>query len=477
MPIKSVSFTVFFMILSCVFFQIREAQAVCYIGQVDANKDPTCSEPCIPGIPCTGYDIDDEDGNSNSSGSSAEYNGPKSGDPVDTSAPGDPHEVTACDGNFMNQIFAKAYMNASREVILSEQIIHKPDSVLEYTCFDHQIGLAADYAPTFSESSKWDNYTVPIVTGDNDNGVNDTTIDPRNYSNTPDDNLESVLEDLMLDTLEEYITKNFSHTYLGGAMSIDNNMTLTSISSGNSCSQMATIWELAKCIEFAEDDAFRSYSHLVNNDPRSIPVACSSGHVSSDAVDPGDKIDNRTGGSSIPTSLDALGSSDNDSGGLTTECPAAGGPISGVNTGFSNDLIRVANNCDDTDHEYAYADLDQAEMYFDIVKGLGLYYPGAGAGTSTTIDAGLVQAVALTGCPGLPIPTGVPVITHQYTTGLTLNFLSAATRASYIHYDHVCPNAGCYYVPLKQVYSFSPLLTLPTFDAFTNVGVCLPTGL
>ncbi len=473
---------------------MRSSYAVCYIGQVDANKNATCSQTCIPGIPCINYDIDDEDGSSNPAGSSAQYNGPKSGDKVDSAAAGDPHEVTSCDGNFMNQIFAKAYMNASREVILSEQIIHKPDSVLEYTCFDHQIGLAARYAPTFSESSKWDAYTVTIATADDDNGVTDTEINPRNYSDTPDDNLENLLEDLMLDTLEEYITKNFAHTFLGGAMSIDNNMSLTSISSGNSCSHMATIWELAKCIEFAEDDAFRSYQHLVHYDPRSIPAACSPGHVSSDAVDPGDKINDRSGGSSIPTSLDALNSSDNFSGGLTvdditkdpnsitdppipTQCPPAGGPISGVNTGFSNDLIRVANNCDTTDLEYAYSDHDEAEMYFGIVKGLGLYYPGAGAGTSTTIDAGLVQPVSLTGCPGLPIPTGIPVITHQYTTGLTLNYLSAATRISYIHYDHVCPNAGCFYTPLKQLYSFSPTLTLPTFDSFTNVGVCLPTGL
>lgn len=41
-----------------------------------------------------------------------------------------------CDADFMNQIYARAYIEAEREVVMASVAIKKPDSVLEYTCFD-----------------------------------------------------------------------------------------------------------------------------------------------------------------------------------------------------------------------------------------------------------------------------------------------------------------------------------------------------
>ncbi|MGH1404872.1 MAG: hypothetical protein ACRBDL_11590 [Alphaproteobacteria bacterium] len=489
--------------------------AGCYIGQTctyPANNSPTCaacSFACSPGIPCTGYEID----NPADSGTDPEYNGRKTGVPLnDPSDPSDSttlHDTGSCDGNFMNQIYARAYMHASREVIMAGQLIHKPDSVLEYTCFDKQIGLAAHHGATFSESRKWESMTITISTGDDDSTESsssdyETTINDSGGGSRPaeqqddfsvfaDDRLDTVLSEFLLDTLEDYINNNFDHTFMGGALSIDNDMNLTSITDGSySCSHMNLVWEIARCFDFADEDRFRHFGHFVNYDPRSIPRACSAGHISNDSVDAGtggDKIDDRSTGQSIPTSLTALQNSDNDSG-LTNpdatpppsppalpntpvpyeECPTAGGPVGGVNTGFSNDLIRVANNCDDGTLEHAYASYDMPEMYFNIMKGIGSYIPGSGVGTQAEIDAGTVVRC------NAPIPTGVPVTTVQYGVALDTDMdHRVVNRDSFFHYDHVCPNAGCFYVPIKIPYDPTvPIWDLDVFVGTHTAGTCLP---
>ena len=35
----------------------------------------------------------------------------------------------SCDANFMNQIYAKGFLEAEREVVISNSLIMKPDSV------------------------------------------------------------------------------------------------------------------------------------------------------------------------------------------------------------------------------------------------------------------------------------------------------------------------------------------------------------
>ena len=68
---------------------------------------------CSPGIPCTGYDAYSNPFASNNPA----WNGLKTGVPVPNGLNLTGATVTACDGNFMNQIFSRAYMEASREVL------------------------------------------------------------------------------------------------------------------------------------------------------------------------------------------------------------------------------------------------------------------------------------------------------------------------------------------------------------------------
>lgn len=425
---------------------------------------------CSAGIPCTDYDIY----TTPTAGTDNALNGLKDG----TSG--------TCDGNFMNQIYSRAFMEASREVIMSEQLIHKPDSVLEYTCFDELIDMTAHHAGFFSESQKWDDMTIEIWvggehgddTGDDrvDTGTcsgsncpdrsRDTTIndgsgsgllpDQDDYSVFETDRLDHILEDFLMNSLQDYVDDNFSHTFMGEASTIDNNLTTGSIGDTTySCSHMSTVWAISKCVDFGEDDRFRSFTHLVGTnsgegDPRTIPEACSPSHESNDTVTNGTastKLDNTSPGTIM------------DSGGIVEKCPTAGATVSGVNTGFSNDLIRLANNCDASSgtNLNVFAAFDTMDTHTDLIRAAGAYVPGA----ATT--SGLVICSA-------PLPIGIPIITYNISgsaggpTGINI------ARTYQIHYDHLCPNPGCRYLPVKVPY----ILGAPLPAAGPLTGVCLP---
>lgn len=422
---------------------------------------------CSAGIPCTDYDIyTNTDAATNNS-----LNGLKDGND------------DACDGNFMNQIYSRAFMEASREVIMSEQLIHKPDSVLEYTCFDEIIDMAAHHAGFFSESQKWDNMTIELWTGgEHGDDTGDGRVDTANCSDTcpdhsrnttindnsgtgllPDqddwsvfetDRLDHILEDFLMSSLQDYVDDNFSHTFMGEASAIDNNLTTSSIGNSTySCSHMSTIWAIAKCVDFGEDDRFRSFTHLVGTnsgegDPRTIPKSCSASHDSDDSVVSG----------SNPTKLENT-SPDNimESGGMDDKCPPAGAVVAGVNTGLSNDLIRLSNNCDNTagTNLNVYSAFDVMDTHTDLIKAAGAYVPGTGTSTGLIICSE-------------PLPTGIPIITYNIsgsmggTTGVNI------ARTYEIHYDHICPNPGCEYRPIKSPY----ILGAPLPPPGPLTGVC-----
>ena len=374
---------------------------------------PLQAATCSPGIPCTNYDVYDNANDNNAKTGSG-----------------------SCDANFMNQIYSRAFMEANREVIMSEQIIHKPDSVLEYTCFDQFISMAAHNAgPIFSETDYWENMTIEIWTGDN---VYTTTINVV----FPSTHMDNILAALILDTLSNYIDANFGHTFLGEGTTLDNTISSSIGSNSYNCSHMSTVWTVAKCLDFGEDDRFRSFEHLVSNDPRSIPQECSPGNTSSDTVTSGNnstKLDVTSSGSTSATG-------GMPSGGQTTECPAAGGPVAGVETDFSNDIINVVNNCDNGTNEFPYASFYAINTFFDIAEA----YDDPDIPCSS------------------PLPTGVPIITYNYDTSTNDDNILVVDRTYEFHYDHICPNAGCYYAPDKEPYTWGD--DLPD----TTTGECLP---
>ncbi|MBI1300383.1 MAG: hypothetical protein GC137_01870 [Alphaproteobacteria bacterium] len=383
----------------------------------------------------------------------------------------------------MNQIYSRAFMEASREVILSAQMIHKPDSVLEYSCFHQQVNMAAVHGgKAFSESTQFEDKDFQLLTGGwntTNDGIepDESIIEPINntsanlgipeqekYSVFSEERLDLILSEYLKESIKTYVDSNFSHTFLGDAISIDSETIDPSEPLDSSttfdCSHMKAIWDIAKCVDFGEDDQFRSFNHFIEYDPRSIPRSCSPGNETNDSIGgpDGDTLDNS------PPGL-IMGS-----GGLQDLCPPAGGPQAGVNTGgFSNDMIRLMNNCDNgssTDPQKLFAAFNYMDTHKDLIKGHGIYLPGVG------------NLTGIIGC-GSPRSTGIPVLTytHSMATDPDLNNAMFASRETEIHYDAVCPNPACYFIPFKVPHVIgAPLsILLNTQDDAIGPGVCVPS--
>ena len=114
------------------------------------NSNPVAAAAaCVDGLPC------------DTPQTPAELANPTAGPNADKST------SDACDANFMNQIYAKAFLEAEREVVVANTSILKPDSVLEYTCLDQLVTpVAEDAGPIFSESDRWSTDNIDVI-GDN----------------------------------------------------------------------------------------------------------------------------------------------------------------------------------------------------------------------------------------------------------------------------------------------------------------------
>lgn len=63
---------------------------------------------------------------------------------------------SSCDAEYYDTLRSQAWMQAQREITQNQNLIFKPDSVLEYTCFDqHLMLLASEARNMFSENPRW----------------------------------------------------------------------------------------------------------------------------------------------------------------------------------------------------------------------------------------------------------------------------------------------------------------------------------
>jgi len=453
---------------------ISSGIAACAPGFQTQHDGITCieNEPaantCSPGIPCTGYDISTD----TTSNVDPDRNGLKTGQPATAGQ----HTGGACDGDFMNQILTRAYMEASREVIMSEQIIRKPDSVLEYSCFEDLIEITAQNADDIfsgiqdGADGDFVNRNVALLTDSEDGEV-----DISDYSCStspcvaysvvfPDTQLDGILTTVIQEPLNAYINNtatandgNFDHTFRGGSSTIDSDV--TTLDDPYNCTHMQTVWDQAHCIDFGEEDQFRSFQQLAEADPRNLPVVCNPGPAATNLTEepnlpPGVAFASFLVGTVGPMAL----TPDINIGfpidytepcGLTdTDTPA---------TGITEDMISVSNNCD-----YTYARFDILNTHFEIIKS-----------PAVTNDPADSIANAATGHPPLlcsdPIPTGVPVVIYRKTlTGASGIAVYETERL--LHYDHVCVNPGCRYVPVPVPWAWTTV-AIPNVP---NAGTCSP---
>lgn len=214
---------------------------------------PPALAACAPGIPCI---VNKTTPNPNTGPNAPKLDG-----------------STTCDADMMNQIYSKAFLEATRQNIMNEVLIRKPDSILEYTCFNaHADDAAPKLGSIFSETTRWQNYTVPI---------NGEIYTRPNYAPVPFVNvtidvnmgprLQTKIQNLVLTSVSAYIGSQFGHSFLGGSGGID-------YAAGTlPCTNMDDVYFLSKCKDFATDDQFLSFQALTSLDPRQLPAACTGG--------------------------------------------------------------------------------------------------------------------------------------------------------------------------------------------------------
>lgn len=311
---------------------------------------------------------------------------------IDPNQPGTPNNpkldmgnpYIACDADFMNQIYAKAFIEAERETVINNSIIIKPDSVLEYSCYDQIAArVATDAGPLFSEQ----NWTPNSVPNPNSGNISISV-------NMGATRLDDSIERLVLESLDTYANNSpngaFFNDFLGGAAAGDNNTFSTTVAGvGSVCDFMYNMHYIAKCDDFALNAPFITFEdfggtgilNLTNpvTDTRTLPPA------------------------PFP------------------QCPA-GHQITPA-------LINLAKNYDpaNPNQVWPYVAFDPVNAYLDLMLS--------------------PRPASASGRPAItcqdPIPTGVMVNYVEYGQDLAGNQI--IVTPPYQYEDKVCPNPGCYF--------------------------------
>ena len=148
-----------------------------------------------------------------------------------------------CDTQFWRQMSAKAWLEAEREIMQNQNLIFKPDSVLEYTCFDQFVSMNAhDGGNIFVHTDYFGQQIVPRGT---------------------DQSLETVLTAVVTNSLDRYKTRNFANSFLSGraeAMGItppnSSFSPATTAVTSYTCNTMSNVWRASKCMNFVDQQEF-----------------------------------------------------------------------------------------------------------------------------------------------------------------------------------------------------------------------------
>lgn len=167
-----------------------------------------------------------------------------------------------CDPDYYKSLSARAWLEAQREITQNQNLILKPDSVFEYTCFDRLVRELADHD---------DN----MLTGTSDYG---TPLDAQSLDNS--------LQDLVGASLIKYIDNNFGSKSSGeaynmlyghkAASGINHKPKSITTSGDYNCDVMKRVWKAAKCINFvaySDYDGFYTFTEYADagEDKRHLP--------------------------------------------------------------------------------------------------------------------------------------------------------------------------------------------------------------
>jgi hypothetical protein len=142
-----------------------------------------------------------------------------------------------CDTGLFDQMVERARLQGQRRTAVEQNLIYKPDSILEYTCFDRFIDAMPDNASYYLEAAP--------------------------------------LNDLIKTPVQNYISSNFGHDYLGGRAT---GLTIGAAGTGYTCDAMAVIWDAARCMNFSPEDPEDNYydlsSFMTAPEIRRFPNTC-----------------------------------------------------------------------------------------------------------------------------------------------------------------------------------------------------------
>lgn len=128
---------------------------------------------------------------------------------------------STCDPAFMETLTDKAWMEAQREIEINQDLIWKPDSVFELTCFDKALNHAAsNLGPLFSEK----------------------------YSPKSGSDLDNALTAAVGSALDAYINNNGFSSSLGSGRTGTSSGISGSVSGGSyNCDLMQALWKFSQC--------------------------------------------------------------------------------------------------------------------------------------------------------------------------------------------------------------------------------------
>jgi hypothetical protein len=168
---------------------------------------------------------------------------------------------STCDSTYYDSLEARAWLEAQREITQNQNLIFKPDSVLEYTCFESHLNQVADASDNlFSGLSRWGG----------------------------GENMSSALGGIA-SAHRNYDQSNFAHDGLGGRgdfsgftpdLAVHKLASSTVSKDTYECKVMKEVWEKAKCMDFLADashDGFFTFAEYAaeSDDKRFLPSQCS----------------------------------------------------------------------------------------------------------------------------------------------------------------------------------------------------------
>lgn len=171
------------------------------------------------------------------------------------STPARAQEETACIPEAMAAIESAGLLEAQREITQNQNIIAKPDSVLEYSCYEQHATLSgAVTGALFTEFESYFDITDPFID---------------QYS------LDRGIYYLVFTALVDYLRNNYWHRYLGDRSNLEA-LPEPDPDALFTCYAMAYVWDRARCTNFTEgreaEDFFYSFDEYQGiADPRNLP--------------------------------------------------------------------------------------------------------------------------------------------------------------------------------------------------------------